>query len=83
MSEADFNKWQLEQLNPGTPLLNRHIYTSMHKTNHRIVYSHCGLAFHNIIIRDGRIVAIIDCEDLGWYPEHWDYCKTIFLVRNR
>ena len=80
ISEADFNKWQLEQLNPDTPLLNLDIYTSMHKTNHRIVFSHCDLAFHNIIIRDGRIVAIIDWENSGWYPEHWDYCKTLSFL---
>jgi hypothetical protein len=65
MSEADFNKWQLEQLNLDTPLLNRYIYASIYKTNYRIVFSHCDFTFHNAIIRDGRIVAIINWEDSG------------------
>jgi serine/threonine protein kinase len=74
--EKDFNQWQLAQLFPETPLPRRESYASIHGTDHRIVFSHCDLAFHNIIVRDGHVVAIIDWEYSGWYPEHWDYCKT-------
>lgn len=30
------------------------------------------------MIRDGRIVAIIDWESAGWYPEFWEY---VFAMR--
>jgi hypothetical protein len=76
MSEKDFNEWQLAQLFSDTPLSRREFYASIHGTDHKIVFSHCDLAFHNIIVRDGHVVAIIDWEYSGWYPEHWDYCKT-------
>jgi len=75
-SEKEFNEWQLAQLFPDTALSRRESYASIHGTDHRIVFSHCDLAFHNIIVRDGHVVAIIDWEYSGWYPEHWDYCKT-------
>jgi aminoglycoside phosphotransferase len=79
--EADFNEWQLAQLRQQTPLSNRDLYAGIHKTDHKIVFSHGDLAFHNIIVKDGHIAAIIDWEYSGWYPEHWDYCKTLpFLV---
>jgi serine/threonine protein kinase len=75
-SEKDFNDWQLAQLNPNTQLANRDIYSSMHRTDHKIVFSHCDLAFHNVLVYDDHVSAIIDWEDAGWFPEHWEFCKT-------
>ncbi|KAF2193626.1 kinase-like protein [Zopfia rhizophila CBS 207.26] len=75
-SEADFNEWQLAQLHEETPLSRRDLFAALHRTDHEIVFSHGDLAFHNIIVREGHIAAIIDWEYSGWYPEHWDYCKT-------
>lgn len=75
--EEDFNKWQLEQLRENTPLLNQEMYAAMHRTHHRIVFSHGDLGFHNILVRDGHITAILDWEYSGWYPEHWDFCKSL------
>jgi aminoglycoside phosphotransferase len=79
-SEVEFNEWQLAQLQPQTSSIHRDLYAGMHKTNHQIVFSHGDLAFHNVIVKDGHIAAIIDWEYAGWYPEHWDYCKTIAFL---
>jgi aminoglycoside phosphotransferase (APT) family kinase protein len=79
-SETDFNEWQLAQLIPQVPLSSREMYASMHKSDHRVVFTHGDLAFHNIIVSDGHIKAIIDWEYSGWYPEHWDYCKTLSFI---
>lgn len=46
--------------------------------NNPIVFTHADLAARNIIIRDGRIVALIDWELAGWYPEYWEY---VFAMR--
>jgi serine/threonine protein kinase len=75
-SEMDFNAWQLAQLHPEVALSQREMYASLHKADHRLVFTHGDLAFHNIIVKDGHVNAIIDWEYSGWYPEHWDYCKT-------
>ncbi|PGH11236.1 hypothetical protein AJ79_04967 [Helicocarpus griseus UAMH5409] len=50
------------------------------RITHRIVLSHCDLAPRNIIVRDGKVVVLIDWGDAGWYPEHWEYVK--FFQRN-
>jgi Phosphotransferase enzyme family len=52
------------------------MYTDLHKNDHQILFSHGYLAFHNIIVRDEHVSAIIDWEYAGWYPEYWDYYKT-------
>ncbi|POR34197.1 Uncharacterized protein TPAR_05618 [Tolypocladium paradoxum] len=75
--EEDFNKWQLAQMRENTPLLNQEIYSAMHRTDHSIVFSHGDLGFHNILVHNGRITAILDWEYSGWYPEHWDFCKSL------
>lgn len=75
-SERDFNEWQLAQLRPGVALASREMYADMHKNSNQILFSHGDLAFHNIIVKDGHVKAIIDWEYAGWYPEYWDYCKT-------
>lgn len=43
-----------------------------------IVFTHADIAARNIMVRDGRIVAIIDWEFAGWYPEYWEY---VFALR--
>ncbi|KAG9502065.1 hypothetical protein J7337_007779 [Fusarium musae] len=43
-----------------------------------IVFTHGDISSRNIMIRDGRIVAILDWEWAGWYPVYWDY---VFALR--
>jgi aminoglycoside phosphotransferase len=81
--EHQFIEWQLAQLRPEVPQSRRDIYDSMMKhknVEHRIVFTHGDLGFHNVIVKDGHVSAIIDWEFSGWYPEHWDYCKSISFL---
>ncbi|CAL1707057.1 unnamed protein product [Somion occarium] len=43
--------------------------------NHRVVFTHGDLLPHNILIRDGRLAAILDWEFSGWFPEYWEYTE--------
>jgi thiamine kinase-like enzyme len=46
--------------------------------DHRVVLSHCDLAPRNIIIdEDGKIAALVDWAEAGWYPEYWDMSSFI------
>ncbi|KAF8521096.1 kinase-like protein [Hysterangium stoloniferum] len=36
-----------------------------------IVYVHADLRSHNILVKDGRLSGIIDWENSGWLPLHW------------
>ncbi|KAH7885000.1 kinase-like domain-containing protein [Phlebopus sp. FC_14] len=62
----------------------------LHRTDgYRIVFTHGDLHISNIIITRtttpsgpcSRIVAIIDWECAGWYPEHWEYVKLLNNVK--
>lgn len=43
--------------------------------HYRTTFSHSDIAPRNIIIKDGRIAAIVDWESAGWYPEYWEYTR--------
>ncbi|KAI0528038.1 kinase-like domain-containing protein [Xylaria bambusicola] len=43
-----------------------------------IVFTHGDIAARNIIVRDGKIVALLDWEFSGWYPEYGEY---VFALR--
>lgn len=47
-------------------------------TNHRILFTHGDLMPRNIIVQGSEVVAILDWEMSGFYPEHWEYVKTMF-----
>ncbi|KAK3939916.1 kinase-like domain-containing protein [Diplogelasinospora grovesii] len=42
-----------------------------------IVFTHGDVTARNIIVRNGRIVALLDWEFAGWYLEYWDYVFTL------
>jgi len=37
----------------------------------KIVYVHVDLRPRNILIHNGRLSGVIDWEDSGWLPQHW------------
>lgn len=73
-SEEDFNSFILD-IWELTPKPMRGTLVKHQRTDHRIVFSHGDLHQDNIMIRNGKIVALIDWEFSGWYPEYWDYVK--------
>ena len=46
------------------------------RRTYKTVFTHADLAPHNILVKDGMIVAIIDWEFAGWYPEYWEYTRA-------
>jgi aminoglycoside phosphotransferase len=47
------------------------------------VFTHGDLNPCNILIRDEKVVAIIDWEFAGWYPHYWEYTSAWFGNRVR
>jgi tRNA A-37 threonylcarbamoyl transferase component Bud32 len=47
-----------------------------HTSRYRTCFTHADLAPRNIIVRRGRVAAIIDWGFAGWYPEYWEYTKA-------
>lgn len=42
---------------------------------YKTIFTHSDIAPRNILIKDGKIAAIIDWETAGWYPEYWEYTR--------
>ena len=76
-TEEDFNKFLLSTLLDDTPPAISKALARRLRTDHRIVFTHGDLTLRNIVVRDGRIVALLDWEYAGWYPEYWEYVKFL------
>lgn len=45
---------------------------------HDIVMTHGDLSPRNIIVQGTKVVAILDWEMSGFYPEYWEYVKALY-----
>jgi hypothetical protein len=45
--------------------------------NRKVCFTHGDLHGANILVRKGKIVAIIDFELSGFYPEYWEYTTAM------
>ncbi|PGH05801.1 hypothetical protein GX51_02774 [Blastomyces parvus] len=45
---------------------------------HDVVFTHGDISPRNIIVRGDQVVAILDWEMSGFYPEYWEYIKALF-----
>jgi hypothetical protein len=60
----------------------------IHRDNHpdegKIFFTHGDLTLPNILVAGPpgarELVAIVDWEQSGWYPEYWEYCKLLYAV---
>ncbi|KAH7329279.1 phosphotransferase enzyme family protein [Stachybotrys elegans] len=81
-SEADFNQglitaWSKgREDDPFTQLLCRIQVQCM--KGHSIVMTHNDFAPRNIMVRGTQVVAVLDWEFAGFYPEYWEYCKALW-----
>ncbi|KAI1124012.1 kinase-like domain-containing protein [Nemania abortiva] len=75
---AEFHDWLVK---PPMRLDSQSTYwyeiTTQLREDFPIVFTHSDIAGRNIIVRDGKIVALLDWEYAGWYPEYWDYVFTL------
>ncbi|KAI0435704.1 kinase-like domain-containing protein [Xylaria telfairii] len=76
---AEFHDWLVK---PPKRLQSESMYwhqiTTQLSAECPIVFTHGDIAARNIIVRDGKIVALLDWEFGGWYPEYWEY---VFALR--
>ncbi|EIM82678.1 kinase-like protein [Stereum hirsutum FP-91666 SS1] len=53
------------------PLLDKIIHRA-HQGGYRTVFTHGDIAPRNVLVKSGKIVALIDWENAGWCPEWWE-----------
>lgn len=46
-------------------------------TNHQICFTHGDAHSGNFLVRNGKIVAVLDFEMSGFFPEHWEYTTAM------
>ena len=53
----------------------------MHKEeerkHHKTVFTHGDVSGSNILVKGGKVVALIDFEMAGFYPEYWEYTTAM------
>ena len=74
-TEAEWNDFLLSNLMTQCPDVLKSIVHSQMRTDHDVVLTHGDLVGVNILVRDGRIVAIIDWERAGFYPEYFELVR--------
>ncbi|KAI0902920.1 hypothetical protein F4823DRAFT_620566 [Ustulina deusta] len=75
--EAEWNDFLLEGLIRSCPPILRSMIYSQLRTDYEIVLTHGDMHPSNIIVRDGCIVALIDWENAGFYPEYFELIKLL------
>lgn len=73
--EDAFNDFLASSVLSGTPPILVRKFRQQLRSDHRLVFTHGDIAQHNIIIRDNNVVALLDWQCAGWFPEYWDYVK--------
>jgi len=43
----------------------------------KTVFTHADVNPSNILVKEGRVVGVVDWEMAGWYPEYWEYTTAI------
>ncbi|VUC29143.1 unnamed protein product [Clonostachys rosea] len=55
----------------------------VHTSNYKICFTHADLAPRNIMVRNGRVVSIIDWACSGWFPEYWEFTRAHYFFLNK
>lgn len=59
---------------------NKKIGNTKYNKKYKSVFTHADIKPQNIIINKNGDILIIDWECAGWYPEYWEYTKSLFNI---
>lgn len=55
----------------------------VHRRRYLTKFTHGDFAPRNILVtEDGTVVAIVDWETAGWYPEYWEFTKARYTLEH-
>lgn len=79
-SEEDFNATIADTfVTKSKGHVGLYIRSMLNSHKHSIVFTHGDFRPANIIVKNGRVAAIIDWEMAGWYPDYWEFAKAFYL----
>ncbi|KAE8328041.1 kinase-like protein [Aspergillus sergii] len=80
-THEEFHCFLRKNIPDSTKVFSQEV-TDCHSRSYRSRFAHADLCPRNIIIDNGRVVALIDWEFGGWYPEYWEYTKAHYVQLN-
>lgn len=80
-TEKELNETLLRDFEREVPGYFGSMLKKLLKDGHQVVFSHSDLSMRNIMVRDEQIIAVLDWESAGFFPEYWDYAHSFLGVR--
>ncbi|OSC97937.1 kinase-like protein [Trametes coccinea BRFM310] len=77
-NEAAFNDRLADTSTPFKPAAEVAEIRARMRDDHAIVFTHGDIAPRNVIVDGDRVVAVLDWEQAGWFPEHWEWIKAMW-----
>ncbi|KAJ8523317.1 hypothetical protein ONZ45_g147 [Pleurotus djamor] len=53
------------------------LYEASEAKRRETVFTHGDISLSNILVKDGKVVGIVDWEMSGWYPCYWEYTTAM------
>ena len=81
-NESDFNEGIIETMKATSQDVFIEMVADMVRAmpEHDTLLTHSDIAPRNILVRDVKIVAILDWKLSGFYPAYWEYVKALYLL---
>ncbi|KAI9829930.1 MAG: hypothetical protein M1819_005902 [Sarea resinae] len=77
LDESEFNNFIVSDMVTAVPEIFRDMVRHRLRADHAIVFTHGDFTPRNIMVKDGLVAAVIDWEYAGFYPEYWEYVKSL------
>ncbi|KAI0677723.1 kinase-like protein [Trametes maxima] len=80
LDEHDFNDRVVQTSRLFLPAPDIVQHRARMRGDHAIVFTHGDVAPRNVVVDGGsdRVMALLDWQQAGWYPEHWEWVKAIW-----
>ncbi|KAL4961130.1 kinase-like protein [Aspergillus stella-maris] len=80
-SEDAFNSALIDAYQSQAPKSHIKSYLTglLFQNKHKIVFTHGDLRLANIMVNYGSVTGIVDWEFSGWYPEYWEFAKSLYV----
>lgn len=77
-TEKDFHDFFVEKDNESLPPLFKRYVRETLRDDHEIHFAHGDFSPRNIHVdENGHVLAVLDWERAGWYPEYWDHNRIL------
>lgn len=75
---TSFHEYIISNVGPEDRPRYRELCAKSHGKPHRVVLTHGDATARNILIDEStkRLTGLIDWENVGWFPEYWDYTNA-------